>query len=362
RIARRGLLSAVFGKVTRSFLHFCMTCMVCMICMVSIPCIDWNVLHDLHGFYVLHGLNDLHDSPERRHPANHAQPKNHANHALHAAARAGRKARPRAFPIGRARGLLALQLAVEKEYGGQLHQVAEAEVDHVQGADPVQGKGALAVGKDGRPQQQKQQQPVGGIGGGVRFQPDGLPALVPPVLGLLEGFQDVEPQGGRQGAEKAEQEKGLFRHGVSSLCAKTWSMETPKASAILNASSSDGVYLYFSIEMTACREMPTRSARSAWVQSRSARRTLRRFSIKVTAPFQNVMGGLHLHCNTCVTFCQERHTKSPCIPKRTQGFAAARVRRGGPGNSAPRPPGRRRWRGRRGGAPALPQRRASPGP
>src|SRR5699024_4652176 len=221
-------------------------------------------------------------------------------------------------PIGRARGLLALQLAVEKEDGGQLHQVAEAEVDHVQGADPVQGKGALAVGKDGRPQQQKQQQPVGGVGGGVRFQPDGLPALVPTVLGLLEGFQDVEPQGGRQGAEKAEQEKGLFRHGVSSLCAKTWSMETPKASAILNASSSDGVYLYFSIEMTACREMPTRSARSAWVQSRSARRTLRRFSIKVTAPFQNVMGGLHLHCNTCVTFCQERHTKSPCIPKRTQ--------------------------------------------
>ena len=34
-------------------------------------------------------------------------------------------------PIGRARGLLALQLAVEKEDGGQLHQVAEAEVDHV---------------------------------------------------------------------------------------------------------------------------------------------------------------------------------------------------------------------------------------
>ena len=67
--------------------------------------------------------------------------------------------------------MLALQLAVEKEDGGQLHQVAEAEVDHVQGADPVQGKGALAVGKDGRPQQQKQQQPVGGVGGGTMLWP-----------------------------------------------------------------------------------------------------------------------------------------------------------------------------------------------
>ena len=91
RMGQRGLLSAVFGKETRSFLHFCMTCMVCMVCMVFIPCIDWNVLHDLHDFYTLHGLNvlhdlhGLHDSPERRLPANHAQPKNHANHAFHAA-------------------------------------------------------------------------------------------------------------------------------------------------------------------------------------------------------------------------------------------------------------------------------------
>ena len=86
-------------------------------------------------------------------------------------------------PIGRARGLLALQLAVEKEDGGQLHQVAEAEVDHVQGADAVQGEGALAVGKDGRPQQQKQQQPVGGVGGGVRFSAGRSASARPPGTG-----------------------------------------------------------------------------------------------------------------------------------------------------------------------------------
>ena len=74
RMGQRGLLSAVFGKETRSFLYFCMTCMVCMVCMVFYTLYGLNVLHDLHG---------LHDSPERRLPANHAQPKNHANHAFH---------------------------------------------------------------------------------------------------------------------------------------------------------------------------------------------------------------------------------------------------------------------------------------
>ena len=89
RMGQRGLLSAVFEKETRSFLHFCMTCMVCMICMVFYTLYGLNVLHGLHDFYILHGLNvlhdlhGLHDSPERRLPANHAQPKNHANHAFH---------------------------------------------------------------------------------------------------------------------------------------------------------------------------------------------------------------------------------------------------------------------------------------
>ena len=73
-MGQRGLLSAVFGKETRSFLHFCMTCMICMVCMV---------LYTLHGLNVLHDLHGLHDSPERRLPANHAHPKNHANHAFH---------------------------------------------------------------------------------------------------------------------------------------------------------------------------------------------------------------------------------------------------------------------------------------
>ena len=59
-------------------------------------------------------------------------------------------------------------------------------------------------------------------------------------------------------------------------------------------------------------------------------------------------------------FCDTR--KAPVSQRGHRGLLLQGVRRGGPGSSAPRPPGRRRWRGRRGGAPALPQRRASPGP
>ena len=76
---------------------------------------------------------------------------------------------------------------------------------------------------------------------------------------------------------------------LSSLCSKTSSIETPKASAILKANSKDGVYLYFSIDITACREIPTLSAKSACVQSLSALSTLILFHIKVISPFQNVM-------------------------------------------------------------------------
>ena len=57
-------------------------------------------------------------------------------------------------------GFCVLQLTVVKEEGGQLHQIAEAEIDHIQRADPVEGEGGLAVGKDGRAQQQEDQQPV----------------------------------------------------------------------------------------------------------------------------------------------------------------------------------------------------------
>ena len=57
----------------------------------------------------------------------------------------------------------------------------------------------------------------------------------------------------------------------------------------LKANSKDGVYLYFSIDITACREIPTFSAKSACVQSLSARKTLILFHIKVIAPLQNIM-------------------------------------------------------------------------
>ena len=53
RMGQRGLLSAVFGKETHSFLHFCMTCMVCMVCMVLYTLYGLNVLHGLHGFIYL---------------------------------------------------------------------------------------------------------------------------------------------------------------------------------------------------------------------------------------------------------------------------------------------------------------------
>ena len=57
----------------------------------------------------------------------------------------------------------------------------------------------------------------------------------------------------------------------------------------LKANSKDGVYLYFSIDITACREIPTLSAKSACVQSLSALSTLILFHIKVISPFQKVM-------------------------------------------------------------------------
>ena len=72
-------------------------------------------------------------------------------------------------------GFFVLQLTVVKEDGGQLHQIAEAEIDHIQRADPVEGEGGLAVGEDSRAQQQEDQQPVGGIGEDARLQ--GVPAL-----------------------------------------------------------------------------------------------------------------------------------------------------------------------------------------
>ena len=82
----------------------------------------------------------------------------------------------------------------------------------------------------------------------------------------------------------------LFIHDfLSLLYSKTLSIDTSKASAILNANSKDGVYLYFSIDMTAWREIPTLSAKSTCVQSRSARNTLILFHIKTITPFQNVM-------------------------------------------------------------------------
>ncbi len=75
---------------------------------------------------------------------------------------------------------------------------------------------------------------------------------------------------------------------IFSVCSKTTSIETWNASAILKASSKDGVYLYFSIEITACREMPTLFAKSSCVQFRSARNTLILLHIKVLTMEENM--------------------------------------------------------------------------
>jgi hypothetical protein len=57
----------------------------------------------------------------------------------------------------------------------------------------------------------------------------------------------------------------------------TSSIARPKASAIRNASGSDGSNLPFSIELIELRETLTRSASSAWLHFTSARRTRMRF-------------------------------------------------------------------------------------
>ena len=60
------------------------------------------------------------------------------------------------------------QPAVQDQQTAQLHQVAETEIDQVQGPDPVEGEGGLAVQQEGRRQQQKEQRPVGGVRKGPR--------------------------------------------------------------------------------------------------------------------------------------------------------------------------------------------------
>ena len=110
------------------------------------------------------------------------------------------------------------QPAVQDQQTAQLHQVAETEIDQVQGPDPVEGEGGLAVQQEGRRQQQKEQRTVGGVRKGPRPQLDGLPALVPFVLRLLDGLEDIQPQGGSQGAEEKDQKQGLFMHGRGPPC------------------------------------------------------------------------------------------------------------------------------------------------
>lgn len=82
-----------------------------------------------------------------------------------------------------------------------------------------------------------------------------------------------------------ERSKWLFpptsRRSVNPLQSslKIASIGLANSREIRNASGSEGSYFPVSIALTLWREMPSRSARSAWDQLRSARRTLSRLFI-----------------------------------------------------------------------------------
>src|SRR5690242_3883040 len=92
---------------------------------------------------------------------------------------------------------------------------------------------------------------------------------------------------GRIGAQQ-EQREGESGDQAAFVCRCHWSfsleglvkicsIESSKSSAILKARGSEGSYRPVSIAFTLWRETSSRSARSPWLQSRSARSTLRRF-------------------------------------------------------------------------------------
>src|SRR5688572_4304178 len=64
-----------------------------------------------------------------------------------------------------------------------------------------------------------------------------------------------------------------FPFVAADSCWNTSSMRSSKRRAIVKASGRLGSYFSVSIALTVWRETPSRSARSAWDQSRSARRT-----------------------------------------------------------------------------------------
>src|SRR5690606_33105359 len=65
---------------------------------------------------------------------------------------------------------------------------------------------------------------------------------------------------------------------------KSSSIGRPNTSEMRKASGSEGSYLPVSIALTLWRETPSRTARSCWLQSRSARSTLRRFFKRRSRP------------------------------------------------------------------------------
>ena len=88
-----------------------------------------------------------------------------------------------------------------------------------------------------------------------------------------------------------------------------------KAAAISKASSKEGVYLYFSIEITAWREIPTFSAKSACVQFFWALRTLSLFLINVTTSFLNVTTSLLCFSNL-KGICQKKKSSNELFKDR----------------------------------------------
>ena len=77
--------------------------------------------------------------------------------------------------------------------------------------------------------------------------------------------------------QKGRGNRSLSFHGVQSF-RKICSIGSPNRSAMRKARGSEGSYLPVSIALTDWRDTSNRSARSPWLQSRSARRTFRRFS------------------------------------------------------------------------------------
>src|SRR5690606_18489999 len=98
-----------------------------------------------------------------------------------------------------------------------------------------------------------------------------LPCVPPRTRGGIGPFAGPQCQAAGQGNGP---------HSRRKIC----SIGSPKTSEIRKASGSEGSYLPVSIALTLWRETPSCPARSCWLQSRSARRPLRRFFIPRPPP------------------------------------------------------------------------------